>query len=139
IGRRSRTRRASMICMVLSRRYCGAGARTLSAGSETPGRSGRVCCRSRDVHRRPVAREKPPCASWWCRPWLGHPDLRGWEGRDESLAFPLVALRDGRIWFEGLTFEPRGDELTIYLAIRNRETGSLREETFRYRRHASVH
>jgi len=70
---------------------------------------------------------------------LGHPDLRGWEERDESLAFPLVALRDGRIWFEGLTFEPRGDELTIYLAIRNRETGSLREETFRYRRHASVH
>lgn len=67
-----------------------------------------------------------------------HPDLRGWEERDESLAFPLVAVRDGRIWFEGMTFEPRGDEVTVWLAIEDRESGSVREETFSYRRKAQV-
>jgi hypothetical protein len=67
-----------------------------------------------------------------------HPDLRGWEERDESLAFPLVAMRDGRICFEGMTFEPRGDEVTVYLAIEDRKSGAVREETFSYRRKARV-
>lgn len=67
-----------------------------------------------------------------------HPDLRGWEERDESLSFPLIAVRDGRIYFEGMTFEPRGDEVTIYLAIENREAGSVREEVFRYQRQAGA-
>lgn len=63
-----------------------------------------------------------------------HPDMRGWEEQDEHVSFPLVAVRDGRVWFEGITFEPRGDEVTIYLAIENHEIGSAREEVFRYRR-----
>lgn len=67
-----------------------------------------------------------------------HPDMRGWEKRDESLAFPLVAIRDGRLYFDGITFEPQGDELTIYLAIGNGENGSAREAVFRYRRNAHL-
>lgn len=62
-----------------------------------------------------------------------HPDLRGWEERDASVAFPLVAKRDGMLFFGGMTFVPAGDRLTIYLAIGGRD-GQVREETFRYTR-----
>lgn len=68
-----------------------------------------------------------------------HPDMRGWEERDESMAFPLVAIRDGRLYFEGITFEPQGDEVTIYLAIEDGEDAPAREEVFRYRRNARLH
>lgn len=67
-----------------------------------------------------------------------HPDMRGWEERDESLAWPLVAVRDGRLYFEGITFEPEGDEVTIYLATENRQEGSVHEEVLKYRRDAQL-
>ena len=63
-----------------------------------------------------------------------HPDMRGWEERDEIVSFPLVAVQDDRLYFEGITFEPRDDAVTIYLAIESREAGTVREEMFRYRR-----
>ena len=63
-----------------------------------------------------------------------HPDLRGWEERDVSLRFPLVAKRDGRIYFDGMTFERVGtDRVKVYLAIEHKD-GSVREETFEYAR-----
>jgi len=66
-----------------------------------------------------------------------HPELRGWEERDHVVTFPLVAKRDGRIYFDGMTFEPRGDNaVTVYLAIENRKDGSVREEVFSYTRSA---
>ncbi|HET7811785.1 MAG TPA: DUF6265 family protein [Steroidobacteraceae bacterium] len=65
------------------------------------------------------------------------PDLRGWEEREESVRMPLVAMRAGRICFDGLTFEPNQDgTVTIYLAIRSKD-GATREEVFRYRRQVS--
>lgn len=67
-----------------------------------------------------------------------HPDMRGWEDRDEFVAFPLVAVQDGRIYFEGMTFEPRGHEVAVYIVFENHETGSVREEVFRYRRKARM-
>ncbi|MGH8178779.1 MAG: DUF6265 family protein [Steroidobacter sp.] len=63
-----------------------------------------------------------------------HADLRGWEERDQSLAFPLLARRGERFYFDGITFEPKGDEVTVYLAIEDRKSGSVREEVFRYKR-----
>ena len=64
-----------------------------------------------------------------------HADLRGWEERDASLRFPLVAKRDGRIYFDGMTFERVGnDRVKIYLAIENKKDGSVREEIFEYTR-----
>ncbi len=61
-----------------------------------------------------------------------HPDLRGWEERNESQRMPLVAKRDGRLYFDGLTFEPGADgTVTIYLAVQS-GTGPMREEVFRY-------
>lgn len=63
-----------------------------------------------------------------------HPDLRGWEEHDESLQMRLVAKRDGRLYFDGITFEPRVDgTVTIYLAVQP-GNGPIREEVFRYER-----
>jgi hypothetical protein len=62
-----------------------------------------------------------------------HPDLRGWEERDASVKFPLVAKRDNRIYFDGMTFERvAADRVKVYLVIENRKDGSVREETFEY-------
>ena len=63
-----------------------------------------------------------------------HADLRGWEERDASLRFPLVAKRNGRIYFDGMTFERVGtDRVKVYLAIEHKD-GSVREEIFEYSR-----
>lgn len=64
-----------------------------------------------------------------------HPDLRGWEHRDESMQMRLVAKRNGRYYFEGLTFETNAarDAVTIYLAVQPKNE-TLREEVFRYER-----
>ena len=64
-----------------------------------------------------------------------HADLRGWEERDVSLRFPLVAKRDGRLYFDGMTFERVGnDRVKVYLAIEDKKDGSVREEIFEYSR-----
>lgn len=61
-------------------------------------------------------------------------ELRGWEKPEESVQMPLVAKRKGRIYFDGLTFEPHADDkVTIYLAITSKD-GSTREEVFEYQR-----
>ena len=63
-----------------------------------------------------------------------HADLRGWEERDASVRFPLVAKRDGRIYFDGMTFERIDtDRVKVYLAIENKD-GKVHEETFEYSR-----
>jgi hypothetical protein len=63
-----------------------------------------------------------------------HADLRGWEEKDDTVDFSLVALEDGAVHFEGMSFHPRGDSLTVHLAIGDRGGGTVREETFTYRR-----
>ncbi len=63
-----------------------------------------------------------------------HADLRGWEERDASVRFPLVAKRDGRIYFDGMTFERIGaDRVKVYLAVEHKD-GKVHEETFEYSR-----
>ena len=66
-----------------------------------------------------------------------HPDLRGWEERDETVRMPFIKVEAGRYYFEGLTLEPRPDgSLTIYLAIERKDNQDhrAREVTFHYRR-----
>lgn len=62
-------------------------------------------------------------------------DLTGWEEKAESVRFRLVKITPESAWFEGLTFH-RVDENTVkvFLAIRNRADGSVREEEFLMRR-----
>jgi hypothetical protein len=65
-----------------------------------------------------------------------HADLKGWEEKDRTVDFPLVAVRDGAVHFEGMSFHPRGDRLTVHLAI-GAKGGEMREETFEYSRAGS--
>jgi len=60
-------------------------------------------------------------------------DLTGWEEKNEVRSFPLVAKRDGAMIFEGMSFHPKGDELTVYLAV-GHEGKPPEEVTFTYRR-----
>ena len=60
-------------------------------------------------------------------------DLTGWEEKDKSLSFPLVAKEPGAMHFEAMTFRPQGKTLTVYLAIGQKD-GSVKEETFGYTR-----
>lgn len=65
-----------------------------------------------------------------------HPDLKGWEEKNDTVDFPLVAIRDGVIHFSGMAFHPNGDELVVYLAIGEKD-GAPREERFVYKRVAA--
>lgn len=66
-----------------------------------------------------------------------HPDLKGWEEKDETVDFPLVAFDDGQAFFDGLTYQRLGpNEIRVYLAMHTKE-GSAREETFPYKRVSS--
>jgi Domain of unknown function (DUF6265) len=63
-----------------------------------------------------------------------HANLAGWEEKDQSLAFPLVAKEPGAMHFDGMSFHPQGrDGLTVHLAIGQKD-GKVREETFTYKR-----
>jgi hypothetical protein len=62
-----------------------------------------------------------------------NPDLTGWEEKNEVQSFSLVAKRDGALQFEGMSFHPQGDQLTIHLAIEHKDK-PVEEMTFRYRR-----
>lgn len=62
-------------------------------------------------------------------------ELKGREEKDVSAKFPLVKLAANEAFFDGLTMK-RSDPkaLTIWVAIKNKKTGVVREEEFRYRR-----
>lgn len=63
-----------------------------------------------------------------------NPDLTGWEEKDKSVSFWFIKKDKSRMYFEGMTFEPKGrNALNIYLAIKNKD-GSIVEETFSYKR-----
>lgn len=56
-------------------------------------------------------------------------DLTAWEEKEETVDFPLVALEETAVHFEGLSFHRQGGELTIYLAL-HQDDGSVREAVF---------
>jgi uncharacterized protein DUF6265 len=61
-------------------------------------------------------------------------DLTGWEEKNESLSFPLVAKSGRTMQFSGMTFQRDAkDALTVFLAIRQKD-GTVKGETFRYRK-----
>ena len=64
-----------------------------------------------------------------------NPDLAGWEDKDKWVTFRLASATPQALFFEGLTFRRIDDDsLRIFLAIRDRETGAVREEAFSYER-----
>ena len=62
-----------------------------------------------------------------------HPDLKGWEEKNEMVTFRFIKKSENAIWFEGLTFRKLKDgSLQGFIAIRHKD-GSVKEESFRYR------
>ena len=60
-------------------------------------------------------------------------DLTGWEEKNDTVDFPLVALEEGRASFDGLTYRRRGkDEMEVFLAMRTKD--GVREVHFAYKR-----
>jgi hypothetical protein len=59
-----------------------------------------------------------------------HPDLTGWEEKNEALAFPLVKLDKDVAYFDGVTFrKPAGGNLEIFVRIHHKN-GQTTEERF---------
>lgn len=63
-----------------------------------------------------------------------NPDLTGWEEKDKSVDFPLVAIEGNRIYFDGLTVEKVSDnEMRHYVLLKGKD-GKAKVMTFVYRR-----
>jgi hypothetical protein len=64
-----------------------------------------------------------------------NPDMTGWEEKDESRSFEFVGHKGGVWHFEGMAFKHAGpDAVTIYLAIEDKKTETVREVEFHYKR-----
>jgi hypothetical protein len=60
-----------------------------------------------------------------------NPDLTGWEEKAEFVSFRLLEMTPDAARFAGLTFRRAGaDRLEVFLAVRNRADGTVREERF---------
>lgn len=63
-----------------------------------------------------------------------HPDLKGWEEKEETVDFPLVSISENEVYFDGMTFRKSNqNEIIVYLAMQRRD-GPVSEETFTYKR-----
>jgi uncharacterized protein YijF (DUF1287 family) len=61
-------------------------------------------------------------------------DLTGWEEKDETVIFPLVAVTPSAVQFDGLTFRREGDGgLRVFVSTEGRD-GTRRELVFPYER-----
>ena len=50
-------------------------------------------------------------------------ELKGWEKKDEMVSFPLVAIEENTVYFDGMTFKKIGaDEMHVYVDIDGTET-----------------
>lgn len=61
-------------------------------------------------------------------------DLTGWEEKADVVAFPLVAIEDGALYFDGLTLRKDGADGLISAVRVRQSNGSVEEYVFRYRR-----
>lgn len=63
-----------------------------------------------------------------------HPDLKGWEEKDKTIDFPLVAVEREALYFDGLTIKRTGpDEVTHWVRVRGKD-GKVEEAKLVYRR-----
>lgn len=63
-----------------------------------------------------------------------HPDLKGWEEKDETVEFPLVAVEGDRLYFAGLTIERVGEDQARHYVLVGHRDGTAQEAEFTYRR-----
>lgn len=63
-----------------------------------------------------------------------HPDLKGWEEKDETVNFPLVKINEKGVWFDGLTIlKISSDKLMVYVRSVSGD-GTSSELMFPYKR-----
>ena len=63
-----------------------------------------------------------------------HGNMRGWEEKDETVDFKLVALAEGKAYFDNLTFERNSDDsITVYVVVE--DNGKSQEMAFPYQRY----
>lgn len=63
-----------------------------------------------------------------------HPNLKGWEEKDDTVDFPLVKVSQEGVWFDGLTMLKTGsDNLMVYVRSESGD-GTISELMFPYRR-----
>jgi hypothetical protein len=66
-----------------------------------------------------------------------HPDLKGWEDKDETVSFPLVELNPNNVFFDGLSFRKiTENKMTVFVRQRAKD-GSLNVLKFQYKRAGS--
>ena len=63
-----------------------------------------------------------------------HPDLKGWEEKDDYVSFPLVKLGAAEIYFDGMTYRKTADKTLQVLVSVSREDGTVDELEFVYER-----
>lgn len=60
-------------------------------------------------------------------------NLHGWEEKDETVDFRLVKVTEGKVFFDGMTFERISDEeMNVY--VRTGDEGAAQEAKFNYRK-----
>jgi hypothetical protein len=63
------------------------------------------------------------------------PSFHGWEEKDGLVAFRLVRVEPGAVFFDGLTMKRREDGgMDAFVAVKNRESGEIRELGFAYKK-----
>lgn len=62
-----------------------------------------------------------------------HPDLKGWEEKNDVVEFKLVAVEGQTAYFDGLSIRRDGDTLFSAVRITNKKDGSTRVEQFSYK------
>lgn len=63
-----------------------------------------------------------------------HPDLKGWEDKDKTIDFPLVAVEREALYFDGLTIKRTGpDQVTHWVRVKGQD-GKTEEAKLVYRR-----
>ncbi len=61
-----------------------------------------------------------------------HTDFTGWEAKDQSVDFRLVAVEPDAVYFDGITFARVGDGVVVSLRFGSGD--NIRSEVIRYRR-----
>lgn len=63
-----------------------------------------------------------------------HGDMKGWEEKDETVDFKLVAIAEGKAYFDNFTFESNSDDsITVYVVVE--DDGKSQEVAFPYQRY----
>lgn len=58
-------------------------------------------------------------------------DLTGWEEKEETVDFPLIAVYPDKVLFEGMTFEKISDK-QMTVSVDMEENGKVSKLTFKY-------